>query len=239
MAAELLKRVQGTAEQKKLQIMVGDFLEADLPYFDVCISNTPYQVIHHILFCLLKFCYQISSPLTFKLLTHRPMFRTAILMFQREFAMRLVARPGDELYCRLSVNVQLLAKVTHIMKISKNSFKPPPKVESSVVRMDPINPPPPVNFEEWDGLVRILFSRKNKTCSANFKASGVYEMLEKNYRTVCSLKGQAVPDNFEIKKVVEQVLIDSGFAEARAAKMDNDDFLKVLVTFNEAGLHFS
>ena len=64
------------------------------------------------------------------------MFRTAILMFQREFAMRLVARPGDELYCRLSVNVQLLAKVTHIMKISRNSFKPPPKVESSVVRMD-------------------------------------------------------------------------------------------------------
>ena len=92
------------------------------------------------------------------------MFRTAILMFQREFALRLVARPGDEFYCRLSVNVQLLAKVTHIMKISKNSFKPPPKVESSVVRMDPINPPPPVNFEEWDGLVRILFSRKNKTC---------------------------------------------------------------------------
>lgn len=45
MAAELLKRVQGTAEQKKLQILVGDFLEADLPYFDVCISNTPYQVI--------------------------------------------------------------------------------------------------------------------------------------------------------------------------------------------------
>ena len=44
MAAELLKRVQGTAEQKKLQIMVGDFLEADLPYFDVCVSNTPYRV---------------------------------------------------------------------------------------------------------------------------------------------------------------------------------------------------
>jgi 18S rRNA (adenine1779-N6/adenine1780-N6)-dimethyltransferase len=111
MAAELLKRVQGTAEQKKLQIMVGDFLEADLPFFDVCVSNTPYQ---------------ISSPLTFKLLRHRPLFRTAILMFQREFAMRLVARPGDDLYCRLSVNVQLLAKVKHIMKISRNSFKPSP-----------------------------------------------------------------------------------------------------------------
>lgn len=167
------------------------------------------------------------------------MFRTAILMFQREFAMRLVARPGDELYCRLSVNVQLLAKVTHIMKISRNSFKPPPQVESSVVRMDPINPPPPVNFDEWDGLVRILFSRKNKTCSANFKASGVYEMLEKNFRTVCSLKGLPVPPTMDIKAEVEAILLKSGFAEARAAKMGIDDFLKVLVTFNEAGFHFS
>lgn len=167
------------------------------------------------------------------------MFRTAILMFQREFAMRLVARPGDELYCRLSVNAQLLSKVTHIMKISKNSFKPPPKVESSVVRMEPYNPPPPVDFNEWDGLVRILFSRKNKTCSANFKASGVPEMLEKNFRTVCSLAGKTIPEPFDIKKAIDKVLEKAGFAETRAAKMDIDDFLKLLVTFNEAGLHFS
>ncbi|KAG5463129.1 MAG: S-adenosyl-L-methionine-dependent methyltransferase, partial [Olpidium bornovanus] len=53
---------------------------------------------------------QISSPLVFKLLAHRPLFRCAVLMFQREFAMRLVARPGDALYCRLSVNVQLFAR---------------------------------------------------------------------------------------------------------------------------------
>lgn len=38
-------------------------------------------------------------------------------MFQREFALRLVAKPGDELYCRLSVNVQLYAKVDHVMKV--------------------------------------------------------------------------------------------------------------------------
>lgn len=88
--------------QRKLQLIVGDVIKADLPYFDICVSNTPYQ---------------ISSPLVFKLLAHRPMFRCAILMFQREFAMRLVARPGDEFYCRLSVNVQLLAKVEHIMKV--------------------------------------------------------------------------------------------------------------------------
>jgi 18S rRNA (adenine1779-N6/adenine1780-N6)-dimethyltransferase len=60
MAAELLKRVQGTAEQKKLQIMVGDFLEADLPYFDVCISNTPYQVIQMFCMYILPYLYLVA-----------------------------------------------------------------------------------------------------------------------------------------------------------------------------------
>ncbi len=38
-------------------------------------------------------------------------------MFQREFALRLVAQPGDQLYCRLSVNTQLLARVQHLIKV--------------------------------------------------------------------------------------------------------------------------
>lgn len=47
----------------------------------------------------------------------RPFFRCAVLMFQREFAYRLVAKPGDKLYCRLSINTQLLARVDLIMKV--------------------------------------------------------------------------------------------------------------------------
>ena len=224
MAAELIKRVQGTPEHKKLNVMIGDFLQADLPYFDVCISNTPYQ---------------ISSPLTFKLLQHRPLFRVAVLMFQREFAMRLVARPGDDLYCRLSVNVQLLAKVTHVMKVSKNNFRPPPKVESSVVRMEPIIPPPPINFDEWDGLVRILFLRKNKHAAANFKTTSVMEMLERNYKTYCSVNSIPIDPMEDIKERVLKVLESTGKAECRAAKMDIDDFLTILLAFNEANFHFS
>lgn len=69
-------------------------------------------------------------------------------MFQREFALRLVAKKDNDLYCRLSVNVQLLSKVEHLMKIGKNNFKPPPKVESSIVRIEPKNPPPPINYIE-------------------------------------------------------------------------------------------
>lgn len=116
-------------------------MKVDLPYFDVCVANIPYQ---------------ISSPLTFKLLAHQPPYRCAVLMYQREFALRLVAKPGSNLFCRLSLNAQLLAKVDHLMKISKNSFRPPPKVESSIIRIEPKNPAPPVNFEEWDGMVRLV-----------------------------------------------------------------------------------
>jgi len=223
LAAELVKRVQGKPEQKRLNIMVGDFLKTELPYFDVCISNTPYQ---------------ISSPLIFKLLEHRPLFRCAILMFQREFAMRLVAKPGDNLYCRLSINVQLYAKVDHIMKVGKNNFKPSPQVESSVVRIEPYNPPPPIDFKEWDGLMRIVFVRKNKTLAANFKTTSVLQIIENNYKTFCSANNMMIEDTLDIKQKVINVLQSVDMAESRASKLDIDDFLKLLYAFNQANIHF-
>uniref|UniRef100_A0A8C5MV38 rRNA adenine N(6)-methyltransferase n=1 Tax=Leptobrachium leishanense TaxID=445787 RepID=A0A8C5MV38_9ANUR len=205
-------------------VLVGDVLKSDLPFFDLCVANLPYQ---------------ISSPFVFKLLLHRPFFRCAVLMFQREFAMRLVAKPGDKLYCRLSLNTQLLARVDHLMKVGKNNFRPPPKVESSVVRIEPKNPPPPINFQEWDGLVRITFVRKNKTLSAAFKSSAVQELLEKNYRIHCSLHNITIADNFNIAEKIEKILEETGFGGKRARNMDMDDFISLLHGFNTEGFHFS
>ena len=55
-----------------------------------------------------------------------------------------------------------MARVDHLMKVGRNNFKPPPKVESSVVRIEPRHPLPDINYIEWDGLLRIAFNRKNK-----------------------------------------------------------------------------
>ena len=55
-------------------------------------------------------------------------------------------RPGDNMYCRLSVNTQLLARTQQLLKVGRNNFNPPPKVESRVCRIEPYNPPPTVNF---------------------------------------------------------------------------------------------
>lgn len=104
-------------------------------------------------------------------------------MYQHEFAMRLVAKPGDSLYCRLAANCQLLSRVNHLLKVGKNNFRPPPKVDSSVVRIEPRVPPPPINFREWDGLVRLCFGRKNKTLGAIFRQGSTLAALETNYKT--------------------------------------------------------
>jgi 18S rRNA (adenine1779-N6/adenine1780-N6)-dimethyltransferase len=124
------------------------------------------------------------------------------------------------------------------MKVSKNSFRPPPQVESSVVRVEPLNPPSPIPFVEWDGLMRILFLRKNKTVAANFKTTSVLDMLEKNYRTWCSMNGVPLVEPFDCRGKVMAILEASGVAEMRAAKMDLDDFMRLLLAFNEVGLHF-
>lgn len=81
------------------------------------------------------------------------------------------------------------------MKVGKNNFKPPPLVESSVIRMVPKVPRPQINYEEWDGLLRIAFVRKNKTLRASFIGTPtIMNILESNYRTWCAQNDIPVED---------------------------------------------
>ncbi|PKS12656.1 hypothetical protein jhhlp_000864 [Lomentospora prolificans] len=183
MAAELSCVVQGTPKQQKLQIVLGDFIKlesSELKPFDVCISNTPYQ---------------ISSPLVFKLLSMPKPPRVSILMVQREFALRLIARPGDSLYSRLSVNTQFFSKVSHVMKVSKKNFTPPPQVESSVVRIEPRTDRPNISWDEWDGMLRVCFMRKNKTLKATWTGNKVRAMVEQNWITWASINTDGITES--------------------------------------------
>ena len=128
-------------------------------------------------------------------------------MFQREFAMRLVAQPGDSLYCRLSANAQMWAKITHIMKVGKNNFNPPPAVESSVVRLEPKTPRPQISYDEWDGLLRIVFVRRNRTIQASFNSKAVLEMIERNYKTWCAQTNTSILETEEGRKEDEDMAV--------------------------------
>jgi 18S rRNA (adenine1779-N6/adenine1780-N6)-dimethyltransferase len=93
---------------------------------------------------------------------------------------------------------------------------------------------------EWDGMVRICFSRKNKTIRSLFNNKHVLEMLEKNYSTFCSLNSvtDRVPPA-EFKEFVMTTLEEAGVSDLRSAKLTQDHFLSLLAAFNLKNLHFS
>lgn len=107
------------------------------------------------------------------------------------------------------------------------------------MRIEPKNPPPAVNFTEWDGLLRIVFARKNKTIGAQFKHKNVVDMLEKNYRVHCSMNNQTIPPDFCMKEKITSILEENDLGQKRARSMDIDDFLSMLHTFNSNGIHFT
>ena len=101
-----------------IEVVHGDALKVEWPAFDVMVSNLPYR---------------ISSPVTFRLLD-RP-FDRAVLMFQREFAERLIARPGTKDYSRLTVNVAHRAECEILERVPRSAFHPQPRVDSAIVRL--------------------------------------------------------------------------------------------------------
>ncbi len=139
---EFLKRRFGD----RIELIQADAVQAFLPEFDKVVSNLPYQ---------------ISSPITFKLLDIG--FETAVLMLQKEFAERMVAKPGTPEYGRLSVGVSYRAACEIAMNVSKSSFWPQPKVESCVVKLTPRPPTFKVKDEQaFFKVTQALFSHRRK-----------------------------------------------------------------------------
>ncbi|MCK4445299.1 MAG: ribosomal RNA small subunit methyltransferase A, partial [Thermoplasmata archaeon] len=115
-------------EMPSIEVIRDDVLKIDLPPFDKVVSNIPFN---------------ISSSITFRLLEEN--FQTGILMYQKEFAQRLTARRGSSDYSRLSVDAFYRADCEVLETIPGSSFYPRPKVDSSIVRLTPREPPFEVN----------------------------------------------------------------------------------------------
>ncbi len=149
---------------ENVTIIEGDVLKLDLPEVNKIVANLPYH---------------ISSPITFKLLKTK--FEIAILMYQLEFAKRMIALPKTEDYSRLSANLQYQAEVKIVEKISKGNFYPPPKVDSAIVEIKLRIEELPVDPKSYGIITRILFNTKNKLVSTVFY-SFFKKSLEKDQR---------------------------------------------------------
>ncbi|HET9735205.1 MAG TPA: 16S rRNA (adenine(1518)-N(6)/adenine(1519)-N(6))-dimethyltransferase RsmA [Burkholderiales bacterium] len=107
--------------------------------------------------------YNISTPLLFHLARYAQRVRDMHFMLQREVVERMVAKPSTPAYGRLSVMLQVRFKMEKLFRVAPGAFRPPPKVESAVVRMVPLGAPLGCDEKVFEQVVREAFSARRKT----------------------------------------------------------------------------
>ncbi len=118
--------------------------------------------------------YSISTPLVFRFIEHLDHFASMTFLLQREVAQRMIAEPGTKAYSVLSVAVQIHCGVEELLQIPRAVFSPPPKVDSSLVRLAPLEQPRIAPAEQTQCLrvVRAAFAVRRKTLRNALRQSG-------------------------------------------------------------------
>ena len=150
------------ARLDKVKVHQADALEFDYSIFPKgvrIVGNLPYN---------------ISTPLLFRLAAFSHLVRDMHFMLQLEVVERMVAAPSTAAYGRLSVALQARFRMKKLFNVGRGAFRPPPKVDSAVVRLEPLAKPLDVD----EDLLRRAFSARRKTLrnalpGANFAAAGI------------------------------------------------------------------
>jgi 16S rRNA (adenine1518-N6/adenine1519-N6)-dimethyltransferase len=146
----------------KLTVHCADALEFDFARFPAgmrLVGNLPYNV---------------STPLLFHLARYATKVRDMHFMLQLEVVERMVAKPSTAAYGRLSVSLQSKFDIKKLFKVAPGAFRPPPKVDSALVRMEPLAWALPID----EDLLRKAFSARRKTLrnalpDVDFAAAGI------------------------------------------------------------------
>ena len=119
--------------------------------------------------------YNIATPLLLRWLSVEPWppwYDALVLMFQREVAERIVARPGDKAYGRLAVMVGWRTEAKIMFDVAPSAFVPPPKVTSSVVRLVPRAHPLPCALAALERITAAAFGQRRKMLRQSLRALG-------------------------------------------------------------------
>ena len=147
----------------RLRLIEGDALKIDearlVPAGTKVVANLPYN---------------IATPLMFKWLEHIERFASLTLMFQKEVAGRITARPGSKAYGRLSVMTQWLCRTCALFEVPARAFVPQPKVTSTLVGFYP-HPTPLAPAHAWalERVTAAAFGQRRKMLRTSLKTLGV------------------------------------------------------------------
>ncbi|HEY7336110.1 MAG TPA: 16S rRNA (adenine(1518)-N(6)/adenine(1519)-N(6))-dimethyltransferase RsmA [Bryobacteraceae bacterium] len=153
----LRQKFAGEIESGRLELIEGDILKTDLAVFgsSVIAGNLPYY---------------ITSPILEKVFGLGHLWRRAAFLMQAEVAARLVASPGTRDYGYLSVQTQLGSRPEILFEVPREAFRPPPKVNSALVRLEPRDSAAELQISDKAGFLRFAsacFRQKRKTLRNN------------------------------------------------------------------------
>jgi 16S rRNA (adenine1518-N6/adenine1519-N6)-dimethyltransferase len=127
--------------------------------------------------------YNVGTALLIKWLTVEvwpPWWASLTLMFQREVAMRITAKPGDAHYGRLAVLAGWRTRAKILFDVNRSAFVPPPSVTSSIVRIEPLpEPVAPASLKKLEAVTAAAFGQRRKMLRQSLKPMGGEILLEK------------------------------------------------------------
>jgi 16S rRNA (adenine1518-N6/adenine1519-N6)-dimethyltransferase len=154
---EALRMLVETSDDR-LRVIEADAMETDpveiTPSPRVIVANLPYN---------------IGTPLLIAWLHRAQEYERFILMFQKEVAERIVAKPGGKIYGRLSVLCQYTCECKILFTVPASAFVPPPKVDSAIIRLTPKKEPLPISVVELERTTALAFGQRRKMLRGIFK----------------------------------------------------------------------
>ena len=142
-------------QHPQLDVVESDVLKVDFSALSTRLGGRALRVVGNL-------PYNISTPILFHLLTHVAHIQDQHFMLQKEVIDRMVAQPSTADYGRLSVMLQWRYAMENILFVPPESFDPPPRVDSAVVRMRPLSEPVDLDFKRFEEMVQVAFSQRRK-----------------------------------------------------------------------------
>ena len=139
----------------QLDVIESDVLKVDFTQVAQALGAPKIRVVGNL-------PYNISTPILFHLLAHVAVIQDQHFMLQKEVIDRMVASPATGDYGRLSVMLQWRYAMENVLFVPPESFDPPPRVDSAVVRMVPHAQPAPLSQPVLEELVQVAFSQRRK-----------------------------------------------------------------------------
>ncbi len=180
---DLVTRLQANPQ---LTVIDQDVLRVDFLGIAQRAPDSPLRVVGNL-------PYNISTPILFHLLGFVDVIKDQHFMLQKEVIDRMVAAPRSAAYGRLSVMLQWRYEMVNFLHVPPQSFDPPPRVDSAMVRMVPKAQPPVVDVGAFSEMVQIAFSQRRK-------------LLRHTLGAWLEAKGYTGP--FDVRRRAEEVTVD-------------------------------